>query len=384
MKVLLHSLFHALSISSCVIYSVKHDQICLSIGHVSPIMRLGAYGLPPYHVFTLEEIEEATNNFDPSNLMGEGSQGQLYKAWLRDGSMVLVRCLKLKQRYSPQSLLQHMEVVSKLRHRHLVSILGHCIVTYQDHPNAASTLFLVFEYVSNGALRSHLTGKLNITNQNGFSNINSSKIIRSVCFIFDFTDWRKREMLKWPQRVAVTIGVARGIEFLHTGIAPGIYGNGLKMDNILLDENLTAKICSYNLPMSSRVGSESPFNGVEPPEHLGSVEHTEKDDIYQLGIILLEVVMGKPITSQSEVDVLKLQLEGSLSDAPSKLRGAIDPSIRGTFAYESLKIAVEITISCLSKDSSKRPSIEDVLWNLQYSLQVQDGWTTSGNLSTQF
>ena len=62
--------------------------------------------------------------------------------------------------------MQHMDVLSKLRHRHLVSILGHCIVTYQDHPNTASTVFIVHEHVSvsNGSLRDYLNGKVNSTN----------------------------------------------------------------------------------------------------------------------------------------------------------------------------------------------------------------------------
>ncbi|XP_042499443.1 probable LRR receptor-like serine/threonine-protein kinase At1g14390 [Macadamia integrifolia] len=319
--------------------------------HVTHAMMMGAFGLPPYHEFTLEEIEEATNNFDPANLMGQGSEGQLYKGWLREGTLVVVRCLKLKQWHSPQSLLQQMEVISKLRHRHLVGILGHCIVTYQDHPNVSNTIFLVLEYVSNGTLRSHLT------------------------------DWRKRDMLKWPQRVAITVGVARGIQFLHTGITPGIFRNDIKIENILLDENLAAKISGYNLPLPVRVCSESASTGGEAPDRLGSVKYSEKDDVYHLGAILLEVITGKQVKSQDDVNVLKLQLEESLMDIPSKLRGATDPSMRGTFAYISLKTAVEITLNCLSKEPNQRPSIDDVLWNLQYSVQVQDGWTSSGKLS---
>ncbi|KAK6242789.1 hypothetical protein SCA6_008178 [Theobroma cacao] len=314
---------------------------------VPQTMRSAAIGLPRYRVFSLEEIEDATNNFDPSNFMGEGSQGQLYKGWLVDGSVVVVKCLKLKQKHLPQNLMQHMEVLSKLRHRHLVSVLGHCIVTYQDHPNIASTVFVIFEHISNGSLRDCLT------------------------------DWRKKEILKWPQRMAITIGAARGIQFLHTGIAPGIYGNDLKIDNILLDETLTAKISNYNIPLPLKAGSESPL-----ANRLTSDENAEKEDIYQLGILLLQVITGKPATFTSELDELKLQLEQSLDEGPSKLRGVIDPSIRGTFAYESMRTTVEFALNCLSKDSTKRPSIEDVLWNVQYSIQIQDGWTSSGNLAT--
>ncbi|KAG2702285.1 hypothetical protein I3760_06G082600 [Carya illinoinensis] len=318
---------------------------------VPQTMRLAALGLPPFRVFTMEEIEDLTNNFDPSNLMGEESQGQLYKGWLRDGSVVLVKCLKLKQKILPQSLMQHIEVLSQLRHRHLVSILGHCIVTYQDRPNTVSTAFIVFEHVPNGSLRNYLN------------------------------DWRKKEMLKWPQRMAITIGVARGVQFLHTGIAPGIFGNKLKIENVLLDKSLAAKISSYNIPLLSKVDTENILSG--QANHLSSTETAEKEDIYQLGVILLEVITGKLITSASEVNDLKHQLEDGLAESASELRVAVDPSIQGSFAYQSLKTAVEITLNCLSKDSSKRPSIEDVLWNLQYSIQVQEGWTSSGSLSTQ-
>ncbi|KAK2636327.1 hypothetical protein Ddye_031119 [Dipteronia dyeriana] len=317
---------------------------------VPQTMRSAAIGLPPYRVFTLEEIEDATNNFDPTNLMGEGSQGQLYRGWIRDGSIVLVKCIKLKQRHLPQSLMQHMEVTSKLRHRHLVSVLGHCIVTYQDHPNTASTVFIVLEHISNGSLRDY------------------------------FNDWKKKEMLKWPERMAIIIGAARGIQFLHTGVAPGIFGNNLKIENILLDESLTAKISDYNIPLPTKIGSESPLNVQDAPN---LVENAEKEDVYQLGVILLQVITGRLIKSTSELDDLKLQMEECLTEAPSKSRGVTDPSLRGTYAYDSLRTTVEITINCLSNDSAKRPSIEDVLWNLQYSIQVQEGWTSSGNLSTQ-
>ena len=81
---------------------------------------------------------------------------------------------------------------------------------------------------------------------------------------------------------------------------------------------------------------------------------------------------------------IHFQLERGLSEGASVLRGATDPSIRGSYAYESLRTTVQITISCLSKVTSMRPSVEDILWNLQYSIQVQENWTSSGNLGTKF
>lgn len=72
-----------------------------------------------------------------------------------------MKCMKLKPKVLPQSLTVHMEVLSQLRHRHLVSIVGHCIVAGQDHPSTAGTVYIVHEHVSNGSLRDYLNGKAN-------------------------------------------------------------------------------------------------------------------------------------------------------------------------------------------------------------------------------
>ncbi|GMN41793.1 hypothetical protein TIFTF001_011018 [Ficus carica] len=313
---------------------------------VPQTMRLQSIGLVPYRVFTLEEIEDATNNFDPSNSMGEGSQGKVYKGWLSDGSVVLVKCLKLKQKHISQSAIQNIEeTLPKLRHRHLVSVLGHCIVTIQDHPNASATIFVVLEHISNGTLGEYVT------------------------------DWRKKELLKWPQRMAITIGVARGVQFLHTGVAPGIFGNNMKINNILLDDSLSTKISNYNIPLPSKVGLERPLHGQD------SGENGEKEDIYQLGIILLEVITGKLVKSPAELNEMKLGLERGIAE--SNFKNVVESNMHGSYAFQSLKTAVEIALTCLGKDQNRRPSIEDVLWNLQYAMQVQEGWTSSGNLSTQ-
>ncbi|CAE6064279.1 unnamed protein product [Arabidopsis arenosa] len=310
---------------------------------VPQTMRSAVIGLPPYRVFSLEELEEATNDFDAASLFCE----QLYKGCLREGIPVTVRCIKLKQKSLPQSLAQQMEVLSKLRHMHLVSVLGHCIASNQDHnQHAGNTIFIVQEYISSGSLRDFLTNS------------------------------RKKEVLKWPQRMAIAIGVARGIQFLHMGVAPGIFGNNLKIENIMLDETLTVKISGYTIPLPTKVGEEKP-----QAKHPRSNEDREKEDVYQFGVILLQIITGKVVAAgSSEMGSLKLQLENGLRDEPSVLSSLADPSVNGSYAYESLRTTVEFAINCLCEDQSKRPSIEDVVWNLQYTIQVQQGWRpSSGN-----
>ncbi|KAF7809162.1 putative LRR receptor-like serine/threonine-protein kinase [Senna tora] len=182
--------------------------------------------------------------------------------------------------------------------------------------------------------------------------------------------------------MAISIGITRGIQFLHTGVAPGIFGNNIKIENILLDDSLNAKVSGYKIPLPSNHIDRyiSAYYGLPHPLFN---DIAEKEDIYQLGVILLEVITGKAITSASEVEDLKDELERGLSEAASVLREVTDPTIKGSYAYESLRTTVQITINCLSKVSSMRPSVEDVLWNLQYSIQVQENWTSSGNLGTK-
>ncbi|XP_062179015.1 probable LRR receptor-like serine/threonine-protein kinase At1g14390 [Phragmites australis] len=326
--------------------------------HASQAARVNTLEVPAYRVYTLEELQEATDNFSSSKFIKSSPLAQHYNGQLQDGSRILVRCLRLKPKYSPQSLVQYTEIISKLRHRHLASIIGHCIVNDQENPNIASSLYLISECVSNGSLRSHLT------------------------------EWRKREMLKWPQRVSAAIGVARGIQFLHNVTAPGIVQNDLNIEKILLDKTLTSKINEFSLPMIStskngKVFLETPF-AVHEDNDTGSahnVERGDKQDIYQFGLILLEVITGKPTESQSQLESLKILLSEVLTEDPERLKDIADPAIRGTFAVDSLTTVAEIALNCTASDLSCRPSIDDVLWNLQYSMQVQDGWASSESLS---
>ncbi|XP_042476659.1 probable inactive leucine-rich repeat receptor-like protein kinase At3g03770 [Macadamia integrifolia] len=315
--------------------------------YISQTMKLGALGLPAYRTFSLEELEEAIHNFNSSTFMGEGSHGQIFRGKLSDSSLVVIRCLKVKRRYSTQHFMHHIELISKLRHRHLVSALGHCFECDLDD-SSVSRIFLIFEYVANGTLRSRIS--------EGFAG----------------------QRLTWTQRIGAAIGIAKGIQFLHTGIVPGVFSNNLKITDVLLDQNLVAKISSYNLHLLAENMEKAP-TGVSPCRSkelivYESLKHVDKVDIYDFGVILLEIIVGRPITYLEEVDVLKDQLHESIMADDADQRSIIDLEVRKACLYESLKTVTEICIRCLSKEPTERPSVEDVLWNLQFAAQVQDSW----------
>ncbi|CDY51751.1 BnaA05g32750D [Brassica napus] len=281
--------------------------------YISQTMKLGALGLPAYRTFSLEELEYATNNFESSAFMGEGSQGQIYRGRLKDGSFVAIRCLKMKKSCSTQNLMHHIELIAKLRHRHLVSVLGHCFECYLDD-STVSRMFFVFEYVPNGELRSWIS------------------------------DGHVGRLLTWEQRISVAIGVAKGIQFLHTGLG--------KVGQVV-----------------SRKGTPS-------------IKDEDKVDIYDFGVILLELIVGRPLRGKGQVDVLKEQLQASISADDGVRRSMVDPTVHRTCSDQSLKTMMEICVRCLLKDPLERPSIEDVLWNLQFASQVQEGWLHNSNPSS--
>ncbi|KAJ6422579.1 hypothetical protein OIU84_027530 [Salix udensis] len=315
--------------------------------YVSQTTKLGALGLPPYRTFSLEEIEEATNNFDTSAFMGEGSQGQMYRGQLKDGSFVAIRCLKLKKSHSTQNLMNHIELISKLRHRHLVSALGHCFEFYLDD-SSVSRIFLVFEYVPNGTLRSWISGG------------------------------HARQNFHWTHRIAAAIGVAKGIQFLHTGIVPGVYSNNLKITDVLLDQNLVAKISSYNLPLLAEnkgMVVHGTSSGASKDLSISArINQDLKVDVYDFGLILLEIIVGRSLTSMNEVAVLKDQLQASITNDDPAQSSIVDPGLLRSSSDQSLKTMMEICVRCLLKNPADRPSVEDILWNLQFAAQVQDSW----------
>ncbi|KAK6942457.1 Serine-threonine/tyrosine-protein kinase, catalytic domain [Dillenia turbinata] len=319
------------------------SRILSDARYISQTMKLGALGLPAYRTFSLEELEEATNNFDSATFMGDGSHGQMYKGQLKNSLLVAIRCLKMKKYYSTQDFMNHIELTSKLRHRHLVSALGHCFECYLDD-SSVSRIFLVFEYVPYGTLRSWISERCG-------------------------------RVLSWTQRISAAIGVVKGIQFLHTGIVPGVYANNLKITDVLLDQNLVAKISSYNLPLLAenlgKTGNQS-SRGSKGQGISVRAKHEDKADVYDLGVILLEVIVGRPFISKNEVESAKEMLQESVTADRGTRRGVVDQAVHGACSDKSLKTVMEICIRCLHEEPAERPSIEDVLWNLQFAAQVED------------
>ncbi|XP_011044179.1 PREDICTED: probable inactive leucine-rich repeat receptor-like protein kinase At3g03770 isoform X2 [Populus euphratica] len=311
------------------------SEILSSARFVSEAAKLGIQGLPACRSFTLEELKEATNNFNDSSILGDGSYGKLYKGILENGTQVAIRCVPSSKKYSMRNLKLRMDLLAKLRHPHLVCLLGHCIDGGGQDDYRVNKVFLVYEYVSNGNFRAYLS------------------------------EDRPGKVLNWSERLAVLISVAKAIHFLHTGVIPGFFNNRLKANNILLNEHGIAKLSDYGLSIISELAGNCGENGEGPKSwQMARLE----DDVCSFGFILLESLVGPSVSSRR--DKLALDELASCNSHEGRQK-SLNPIVLATSSQESLSAVITITDKCICSESWSRPSFEDILWNLQYAVQVQ-------------
>ncbi|BFG35880.1 hypothetical protein CerSpe_221550 [Prunus speciosa] len=288
------------------------------------------------------ELQQATNNFDTKLLIGEGGFGNVYRGTLLNGRNVAVKRGKRDEQGSGQGRPEfqtEIMVLSKIRHRHLVSLIGYC--------DERSEMILVYEFMEKGSLRDHLY---------------DSNLPR----------------LSWKQRLEICIGAARGLHYLHKGAAGGIIHRDVKSTNILLDENHVAKVADFGLSRSGPLDETHVSTNVKgtfgylDPEYIMSQQLTEKSDVYSFGVVLLEVLCARPaIDTMLPRDQMNLAEWGMLCKKKGLLEQIVDSSIKHQIDPSSLRKFSETAEKCLQEDANDRPTMGDVLWDLEYAFQLQ-------------
>lgn len=310
------------------------SELLTSARFVSEATKLGTEGLPAHRLFSFEELKEATKNFHGSTLIGEGSTGKIYKGKLANGTDIAIRHLTVSKKYTIRNLKLRLDLLARLRHPHLVCLLGHCISDERPDDSDSNKVYLVYEYVHNGNYRSLLVGN---DCENAFT---------------------------WEDRLRVLTGVAKAVHFLHTGLIPGFFNNRLKANNILLNENGMAKLSDYGLSIIAEdVKQDANGEGVESWQ----MKNLE-DDVYSFGFILLESLVGPSAESRKDEFLMNEMASFGTEDERKKV---IDPVVLKSCSQESLSVIISITKKCFCGDAWARPSFEDVLWHLQYAAQLQ-------------
>ncbi|KAK4430153.1 Proline-rich receptor-like protein kinase PERK9 [Sesamum alatum] len=283
--------------------------------------------------FPYEELVDATNGFSAQNLLGEGGFGSVYKGRLADGREVAVKQLKIGGGQGDREFRSEVEIISRVHHRHLVSLVGYCI--------SEDRRLLVYDYLPNNTLYFHLHGD-------------------------------GRPVMDWATRVRIAVGAARGIAYLHEDCHPRIIHRDIKSSNILLDSNFEARVSDFGLAklamdanthITTRVMGTF---GYMAPEYASSGKLTEKSDVYSFGVVLLELVTGRkpvdtsqPLGDESLVEWARPLLSHALET--EDFSGLADPRLEGNYVEGELFRLIEAAAACVRHSSMKRPTMGQVV-----------------------
>ncbi|KAK1374539.1 proline-rich receptor-like protein kinase PERK9 [Heracleum sosnowskyi] len=283
--------------------------------------------------FTYEELLNATNGFSEQNLLGEGGFGCVYKGYLPDGREIAVKQLKIGGGQGDREFKAEVETISRVHHRHLVSLVGYCIFENQR--------MLVYDYVPNNNLYFHLHGK-------------------------------GMPVMEWEKRVKVAIGAARGIAYLHEDCHPRIIHRDIKSSNILLDDNFESRVSDFGLAklaldanthITTRVMGTF---GYMAPEYAASGKLTEKSDVYSYGVVLLELITGRkpvdssqPLGDESLVEWARPLLGHALET--EDFTALADPGLGNNYVDIEMFRLIEAAAACVRHSAVKRPQMGQVV-----------------------
>ncbi|XP_022846628.1 putative receptor protein kinase ZmPK1 isoform X2 [Olea europaea var. sylvestris] len=284
--------------------------------------------------FNYAELKKITNNFREE--LGRGGSGTVYKGSLADDRLVAVK--RMGDVFQAEDeFWAEMRTIGKINHINLVRMWGFC--------SEGRHRLLVYEYVDNMSLDKHL--------------FNSN-------------------FLGWKQRYAVALGTAKGLAYLHRECLEWVIHCDVKPENILLDNEFQPKIAGFGLAKLSRrdgLGSEITrirgTKGYMAPDWALNHPITAKVDVYGYGVVVLEIIKGvklsnwvvddaqdheTPLKNLSRTVKEKAQCGNS-----SWVESIVDPRLEGKFSRKQAATLIQVGLSCVEEDRSKRLTMASVV-----------------------
>ncbi|XP_018830520.2 putative wall-associated receptor kinase-like 16 [Juglans regia] len=291
-------------------------------------------------IFTVDELQKATKNYDESRIIGRGGFGTVYKGFLADNKIVAIKKSKIEDENQIEQFINEIVVLSQINHRHVVKLLGCCLETQVP--------LLVYEFVPNGTLFKHIHQESNAST------------------------------FPWETRLRIAAETAEAIWYLHSAASIPIIHRDVKSTNILLDDDFTAKVSDFG---TSRLVPRNQTQlatvvqgtlGYLDPEYLQTNQLTEKSDVYSFGVVLVELLTGKEALSfarSEEQRSLAMYFISSIKE--ERLLEILENHIVAEGNKEQIQQFVELARRCLAVKGDERPTMREVAMELEGIRKMQ-------------
>ncbi|OWM63469.1 receptor protein kinase TMK1-like [Punica granatum] len=283
-------------------------------------------------VISIQVLRNVTNNFSEENVLGRGGFGTVYKGELHDGTKIAVKRMEssVVSEKGMTEFKSEIAVLTKVRHRHLVALLGYCL--------DGNERLLVYEYMPQGTLSKHLF------------------------------HWKEEGLkpLEWTRRLTIALDVARGVEYLHSLAHQTFIHRDLKPSNILLGDDMRAKVADFGLVRLAPEGKGSIETclagtfGYLAPEYAVTGRVTTKVDVFSFGVILMEMITGRKALDETQLEdsVHLVTWFRRMHLNKETFRKAIDPVIDiDEETLGSISTVAELAGHCCAREPYQRPDM---------------------------
>ncbi|KAJ9169281.1 hypothetical protein P3X46_017488 [Hevea brasiliensis] len=322
-------------------YRIRKARLFVQNGGLLLQQRLSSYGSSEKaKLFTAEELQRATDNYNQSRFLGQGGFGTVYKGMLPDGSIVAVKRSKTIDRREIEQFINEVVILSQINHRNIVKFLGCCLES--EFP------LLVYEFISNGTLSQHIHAQ------------------------------DQESSLPWEDRFRIASEVAGAVAYMHSAASFPIFHRDIKSSNILLDDKYSAKVSDFG---TSRLISYDKTHittivqgtfGYLDPEYFYTSQFTDKSDVYSFGVVLIELLSGeKPISSTRAEDEKNLVAHFVSLAEENCLHKILDPRVAREAKPELANAVAELAMKCVRSNAKNRPSMREVAMELDGMIKSQ-------------
>uniref|UniRef100_A0ACD5TQM7 Uncharacterized protein n=1 Tax=Avena sativa TaxID=4498 RepID=A0ACD5TQM7_AVESA len=286
--------------------------------------------LSDFSVFEFHQILEATSNFSEENKLGEGGFGPVYKGHFPEGIEIAVKRLDSDSEQGFIEFKNEVELIAKLQHRNLVRLMGCC--------SQGEEKVLVYEYLPNKSLD---------------------------FFIFDEN---KKVLLDWEKRLAIIVGIAEGLLYLHKHSRLRVIHRDLKPSNILLDSEMNAKISDFGLAKiystNNNEGNKTRkvvgTYGYMAPEYASHGLFSIKSDVFSFGVLVLEIISGKRNSRECGAFINLVGHAWQLFEEERWIE-LVDAALPPNGHSAEIMRFINIALLCVQEDAIDRPTMLDVV-----------------------